>query len=410
MYYFAILIASPFHWKAKKWIKGRRDWQHVLSSNLKNDCPKIWIYSPSIGEFQECKKFVRRITEEKKDHQFIFTFHSPSGFDQARIPCDDAVRMMLPLDTVKNAKKFLDIVAPVEMYVLATGVWPNYVRELTRRNIPHYWISFYGHVGSSFFKPWLKSFYKPLVNSFDTIFGYDQDCKSLLKQHYNYEKVVTIANLRFDSILEMKRNLRQIKGIEKFVGGQFCFVAGSTEKKEDKLLIEAFQKLRQYDIKWIIVPHEKLKRTLKKLQKKFMNDMCFFSENIDYSKKVLVMDITGYLFQLYQYADICLVGRGFSRFEIHNMLEPAVFYKPVLIGPKHKRFSEPRFFIENKLAFEFNDEDELAKLIYGLYTKEITVDANAIKEIFDQNCMWTDIVMENLKNRKLMDNQFAFQH
>lgn len=398
IYYILILIASLFHWKAKKWINGRRHWQQKLRTNLSEELPKIWICCPSIGEFQECKTFVKRISEYKKDHQIIVTFHSPSGFDHAKIPGENSIRLMLPIDTKKNARTFLNIVNPAEMYILSTGVWPNYINELQKRKIPHYIVSFYGREDSAFFNPRLKFFYEPLFTSFEKIFCYNEKCQNLLKKNFNFERVEVVGNLRYDCVIDMKKNIRQINGIKEFVDGKFCIVAGSTEKKEDELLAKAFKTLSHLEIKWIIVPHEKLPRSLDKLQKMFGNEMCFYSNNIHNHKKVLVSDIWVDLFQLYNYANICLVGRGFDKLEIHNMLEPAVFFKPVLIGPKHKKFVEPKIFIEKKLAFEFNNEEELASLIYKFYTGDLKVDRNAINEMFEQNSKGTEIVMNSLIN------------
>ena len=110
-------------------------------------------------------------------------------------------------------------------------------------------------------------------------------------------------------------------------------------------MLDRISQLRKLDL----ITGSRYLFTLKKLERMFGDkDLCIYSKNFDYSKKVLVYDITGDLFQLYNYADVCIVGRGFHRLEIHNMLEPAVFFKPVLIGPKHKKFIEPKLFIKKQ--------------------------------------------------------------
>jgi 3-deoxy-D-manno-octulosonic-acid transferase len=398
LYYVCVLIISSYHWKAKKWIAGRKNWQSRLKDKLEPERPTIWIYSPSIGEFQECRTFVHRIVAQKKEYQFVFTFHSPSGYDQAKIPGDSSIRIQLPIDTRKNASEFLDIVKPDMMFVLSSGIWLNYMTELKKRKIPHYIISFYGRENSTFFSPVLKHLYKPLFISFEKIFCYNQHCAHLLKEHFGFDNTVVIGNLRFDCVIEMKKHLRPIAGIPEFVNRQFCFVAGSTERGEDILLVKAIQQLKHLPIKWIIVPHEKLSKTLNWYQKKLGNDMCFYSKNFDAHKQVLVYDTTGDLFQLYEYATICLVGRGFHRLEIHNMLEPAVFNKAVFIGPKHKKFVEPKLFIQKKQAFEFKNAEELISLISKYYKKEIQIDEKVINEIFEENSGGTDIVFQTLNN------------
>lgn len=391
------MFASIFHWKARKYIKYRKNWEDYLKEHLDANKQKIWIYSPSIGEFQECKEFVRKITSQHPDCQFIFTFHSPSGYDQAKIPGKDSLRMMLPIDTKKNAEKFLTMVHPIEMYILSTGLWPNFIRGMQKKKIPHFWVSFYSRKSNSFFKPGLKSFYRPLFKSFETIFVYNEEGRSLLKKHFNYSKTVSVNNLRFDCVVEMKKNRRAIEGISEFADEKFCFVAGSTERIENKYIVEAYKELKKLDIKIIIVPHEKRPRTLAKLKRKLGDEMCFYSKGFDPKKKVLVYDITGDLFQLYFHADICMVGRGFHRKEIHNMLEPAVLLKPVIIGPKHQTFIEPKRFIEEKLAFEIHNDKDLIRIIQDFYAGNIEVDKNKIQKMFDENSGGSDIVMETLR-------------
>ena len=396
LYHFLIFSASAFHWKAKKFIRERRGWKNYLKARLKEDCPKIWIYSPSIGEFQECRKFIKRLHEKKKNYQFIYTFFSPSGFDQAVLPGENTIRLMLPLDIKKNARVFLDLVKPESMYVLASGIWPNYISELQKRSIPHYMVSFHSRAGSPFYKPLLKSFYKPLFLSFEAIFCYNEEGKRLLKKHFDYDRAFPAGNLRFDCVIDMKQSIRTIKGIKEFVDGKFCIVAGSTEKEEDLILAKVIKILKHLDIKWIIVPHEKLKKTLSRLGALIGEDTCFYSKNVNKKKKVLIYDITGDLFQLYNYADVCMVGRGFHRLEIHNMLEPPVFFKPVLIGPKHKKFIEPILFIKKNLAFEFNNEIELQNLIKELYYGNIIIEPDEIKSIFDEYSGGTEKIMASL--------------
>ncbi len=400
IYFGLIALVSLFHWKAKLFFRYRRNWEPQLKSELSFSRKKFLLISPSIGEFQECRKFVSRITSERNDCQFIYAFFSPSGFDQAKIMGEKPVRMMLPMDSKKNAKKLLDIINPDQVFILSTGIWPCYIREIRRREIPLFLISFYSKKDSGFFRPlpFVREFYKPLFQSFSRIFCYPEEGKKLLQEYFGCKNVENIGNLRFDCVIDMKKNLRSIRGIDTFVGNRFCFVAGSTESGENSILIKTFSLLRHLDIKWIIVPHEKRPNTLKKLERNFGDYACFYTNGFDPNKRVLIYDITGDLFHLYQYAQLALVGRGFHPHQIHNMLEPAVFLKPVLIGPMHKRFIEPKFFIKNKLAFEFKNEKGLASLIEKFYTKELTIDKNAIQKIFDEGSNGTEIVMNYLKN------------
>lgn len=409
-YHGALAGLSPFHWKAKEFVSFRKNWSSIIRAALDPRRKTVLFLCPSIGEFQECRSFVERMSKEKSEHQFVFAFFSPSGYTQAKIPREDSIRTMIPMDTRKNAEKFLGIVRPEEIFILATGLWPNLTLEAKRKNIPQYFISFQGWKHSSLLSKRLAFFYRPLFRSLDIVFTYNEDSKKRIIENFGDMDIETCGNLRFDSISGMKEGLRQIKGIEKFVNGKFCFVAGSTEKKEDEILIEAFKAMKDMDMKWIIVPHEKRPATLEKLKNGFGADASFYSRNFDPDKKVLVYDITGDLFHLYQYADVCLVGRGFERTQIHNMIEPLVFGKPVLIGPEHKRFYEPCLFIREKLAFEFNNTNEFIHLMKKLFAKELQIDSGRMEKLFREHCGGTKKIMEKLSEKNKDRSQQLLRH
>lgn len=78
------------------------------------------------------------------------------------------------------------------------------------------------------------------------------------------------------------------------------------------------------------------------------------------------------------------------------MLEPAVFLKPVLFGPKHKKFIEPILFIKKNLAFEFNNEIELQNIIKELYYGNIIIETDEIKRIFDKYSGGTEKIIASV--------------
>lgn len=398
-YFLCIQFAALFHWKARLFVKYRQNWLALLKEALQVERPRILIICPSIGEFQECKTFLTRYTSIKSGHQFVYAFFSPSGHDQAKIKGVGQIRMMLPADTSKNMNQLLDEIQPQEVFILVSGIWPQLMKAIQQRGIPHYLISFYGRASSSFYKPVLKTFYCPFFKAFSNIFCYNENSKTLLEQHFQYQRAVIVGNLRFDCVQEMKHGLREIPGIREFVSNRFCFVAGSTEKREDEILAKTFRKLQHLDMRWIIVPHEKLPGVLNKLMRSFGEQSSFYKKNFDPGKKVLIYDVTGDLFQLYQYCQLSLVGRGFEKLEIHNMLEPTVFLKPTLFGPKHKKFVEPCLFVEHNLSFVFRNENELAQLIERAFFGQLNVETEAIAAVFNQYSGGTDIVINTLQEK-----------
>ena len=268
---------------------------------------------------------------------------------------------------------------------MASDLWGNYLNEMDKQGVERYFVSFHGREESSFFWKSSHSFYAPIFTGFEHVFCYDQKGCDLLKENFGYKNASVCGNLRYDCVIDRLVNLRELDKVKEFVGDSFCFVAGSTETKEDELIIEAFKKLKDLVMKWVIVPHEKIPSVLDGLHQSFDGNSTMLSTNFDPTKKVLIIDKTGDLFHMYQYADVANVGRGFHRLEIHNMMEPQIFEIPVLIGPKHKKFPEPIRFIKEKVAFEFNTAEELADYLSKIYHKELVIDKQKVRSIFDEN-------------------------
>lgn len=394
--FFAVRCASPFHWKAKKFVEYRKNWHQKLERQLKSDRPKYLLICPSIGEFQECYHFINQWHTAKSDYQFVFAFFSPSGYDQAKLPGNYSIRMMFPKDNKRNAKKLLDTIKPEAVFILNSGIWPNLIIEMQKRNIFHYLVSFYSREKSSFYKPILRKLHKRLFSSFRFIFCYDEKGKYLLEKHFNANNCIVAGNFRFDSVLEKKKLLSIPDGIREFIANRFCMVAGSTEKEENSLLQKAFQWCKNIDIQFIIVPHEIIDTEILKIKNLFGEDACLYTDCIDPNKKILIYNKIGDLFSLYSLANLCLVGRGFDRKEIHNMLEPAVFCKPILIGPKHKKFLEPQLFIDKKLAFVFSNEIELNEIIHQFYDGKIKVKTEDFEQIFEKYSKGTDLAIQSI--------------
>ena len=132
-YYFLVLIASIWNDKASKWINGRKDWESKLEGKLQTDRPVVWVHCSSLGEFEQGRPVIEKIKQEKPDHQILLTFFSPSGFEvQKNYDAADVI-MYLPLDTKKNARKFIKLANPAKVVFVKYEFWYHILNELKEK-------------------------------------------------------------------------------------------------------------------------------------------------------------------------------------------------------------------------------------------------------------------------------------
>ncbi len=175
------------------------------------------------------------------------------------------------------------------------------------------------------------------------------------------------GDTRFDRVSAQLEQDNHLEFLEEFLGDELCIVAGSTWPEDEDLLIEHINKAPA-GVKYVITPHAIKPEKIKNLQAKLRVPAVLFSEKEkqlqDYS--VLIVDTVGLLTRIYSYADIAYVGGAAGETGLHNVLEPAAFGMPVVIGRNFSKFPEAA---ELQLAgglFSVNDPVETDKILSRL--------------------------------------------
>jgi len=243
----------------------------------------------------------------------------------------------LPMDGPKNAKYFYDIVQPSLVLFVKYEFWYYYSWEAANRKIPLLLISGIFRKSQPFFQ-FYGGFYRKLLSHFSHLFVQEDQSLALL-QGIGLGKVSSISgDTRFDRVISIVQDFEPIAAIADFCKGKTVLVAGSTWAEDDEELNHFLHS--NPNLFAIIAPHEIIKDRLEECLKWYPNAMLFSSYqiaieqgNIPGNIQVLIIDNYGMLTRLYHYANICLVGGGFGGDGVHNVLEAAVYGKPVLIGP-----------------------------------------------------------------------------
>ncbi len=391
----AIGITALFKPKAKEWIEGRNGQFASLQASISPSEKVIWMHCASAGELEQGKPVAEDLKKRYPDYKILITFFSPSGFAVGKkFKAADYV-FYLPLDTKKNARRFIQIVQPKLVIFVKYDFWFHHLKSVNQQGIPLLLISAIFRKEQAFFK-WYGGFFKRMLRLFTLLFVQDETSLKLL--HSIQVNNTNIAgDTRFDRVLSIAENNKKedvsaSEIIKVFIGNSPVIVAGSTWPDDEKLLSEGLKK--RPGIKLIIVPHEITEEHLRSIEGMFpqsvrysrINDATYLKEitkgiqkrnntsgqsdalkNRFLAAPVLIIDGFGMLSRLYQYATVTYIGGGFNKSGIHNTLEAAVWSKPVLCGPNYKKFKEARELLATGAAFSIATATELEQVIDTLF-------------------------------------------
>lgn len=397
LYYAGISIYSLFNVKAKKWIDGRRGWEAKLKTIIKEGEPIIWVHCSSLGEYEQGKPLMQALRGKYPNHKILLTFFSPSGYEAyGKQQIADFV-MYLPYDTQHNARKFIKIVGPSLVIFIKYEFWHHYLYTLKQSNIPVLLVSAIFRKEQSFFKK-NGSFFRKMLRCFTYIFVQDDQSQKLLSTIGIEKKVMMAGDTRYDRVATIANNITPIPEVEGFKAGYHILIAGSTWASDEVVLQQCLQHLPE-DWKMIIAPHEVNAQHIDSIMRLFGEEILLFSEvsaeHISIKNKVLVIDNIGMLSRLYSYGDIALVGGGFDRGGVHNVLEPAVFGLPVIMGPVYEKYIEATDLVNRKYAFPVHDATECVSVLHQMMSDDASriLLKQDIKAYMQQKIGATDKVM-----------------
>lgn len=372
-----ILLASLFNLKAKLWINGRKNWKKKLKASFQNEQQQvIWVHCASLGEFEQGRPLIEALRIERPQSKILLTFFSPSGYEIRKNYSSADWVYYLPSDTIQNAKEFIKIVKPSMAVFVKYEFWFNYLSELSFLKIPTYFISVNIRPDHYFFK-WYAKWALNQLKSVTHFFVQNQTSSQLLHSAGIHQNSIA-GDTRFDRVSAIAKEAKSIPIIEKFCNNQLVLVAGSTWLQDEKLLAALFLNLQksseqnkgQEQIKFIIAPHEIREQRMSEIAIVFSKQKCMRYSQLTNTTdlnlvNVLLIDNIGMLSSLYRYASIAYIGGGFGK-GIHNILEAAVFGKPLLFGPNYIKFEEAKMLLQLGGASSIKSELDLTQVVSEL--------------------------------------------
>jgi len=342
IYEFGVFIASFFSAKVRKMWRGERDAFRVLKEKVEPDAYYAWFHAASLGEFEQGRPIMeeyRRIYPERK---ILLTFFSPSGYEVRKDYEVADIVCYLPIDTPTNARRFLRTVRPKVAFFIKYEFWYNYMHILRHRGVPVYSVSSIFRPDQIFFR-WYGYEYRNVLNCITHFFVQNEQSKELLHS-IGIDDVDVTGDTRFDRVMQIASQSKDIPVVETFKDLKKVFVAGSSWLPDEEIFIPYLN--AHPDWKVIIAPHvideEHLKQIEVLLQgRKVLRYSVAQGKGQEELRQaeVLIIDCFGLLSSIYKYGEVAYVGGGFG-VSIHNLPEAAVWSMPVIFGPNNKKFKE----------------------------------------------------------------------
>ncbi len=384
LYNFIVILASQllkllalFSPKIKLFVEGRKEVFSTLKSKISPSDKTIWFHAASLGEYEQGLPVMEAIKIKFPNHKIALTFFSPSGFEVRKNNTVADVTVYLPLDTQKNASEFLKLVHPEMVFFIKYEYWPNYLNELQKLNIKTYLISGIFRANQMFFK-WHGGFYRAALKAFDYFFVQNESSKKLL-QSIGFNNVKISGDTRFDRVVSILERDNSLDFIEQFkrdsstaFGMTKLVVIGSSWPKDEALLANFINNVND-NVKFIIAPHNIKVEQIQALKNSISKKTVLFSEKENKNLAnydVFIIDTIGILTKIYSYADIAYVGGGFGNPGVHNILEPATFGVPIIIGPNYSHFAEATALVNMEGCISISNQKELNETLENLIQNE----------------------------------------
>ena len=354
-----IALASLWNPKAKLWTTGRKNVFERMARAISPSDRIVWIHVASLGEFEQGRPLMEQIRKQYPEFKILLTFFSPSGYEVRKDYKGADYIFYMPIDTPRNVGRFLDIAHPEIAVFVKYEFWLNYLRQLKARGTRTYVISSIFRRNSIFFRSY-GFLWRQALDAFDRIFVQNEESRELL-HGIGFDNVIVAGDTRFDRVAAIAEAVKRIDAIETFKGDAPLFIAGSTWRPDEEILMELIADNPR--IKFVIAPHEmdeaRINRIMTQTCGRAVRYTHFDAQSLARSQ-VLILDTVGILASVYRYASWAYIGGGFG-VGIHNTLEAATFALPIAFGPNYAKFKEARDMVALGAATKVESAEELKR-------------------------------------------------
>ena len=390
----------------------------IRAAMQRNTGSVVWMHCASLGEFEQGRPVLELLRAAYPQYKYVLTFFSPSGYESAQQYKGADHVFYLPMDRADHAKQLCDVLNPTLALWIKYDYWYYYMQELQRRGVPLLLLSGVFRKDQAFFR-WYGGIQRRMLRSVTHFFVQNEHSQSLLRS-IAVNNVTVSGDTRFDRVIEIAEKASDIPGIDEFCGTHPVIVAGSTWQ-EDEEELDHFANTHS-EIRFIIAPHEVEEARIEEVEKLFKSCIRYsqlppvadrvpplasaVAQGLPKATNVLIIDNIGLLSRLYRYATITWVGGGFGSDGVHNVLEAAVYGKPVVFGPVYDKYLEAVELVGSGGGFSVENALEAETLITSLLIdkEEYDLACEASREYVNAKKGATEKIVAYIQENRLLTN------
>jgi 3-deoxy-D-manno-octulosonic-acid transferase len=345
----------------------------------------IWIHAVSVGEALTARALAADLKERYPRLRLYLSTTTIAGQHVARRSLQhvDAV-FYFPFDWAFIVKRTLNIVRPRVFVMMETEIWPNLLRLCRARGVKTVLIN--GRISSRSYPRYriIRPFFRRVLADVDRFcMQSDESARRIIELGADASKVTVTGSLKFDSlelpaVVSHGKPRARVLRFFRLSPSRLVLVAGSTVKGEEPAVLKAFSRLKGASPSAMVILAPRQPERFGEVER-LARDAGFVTARrsdlpIDTEPRadVVVLDTIGELAQLYQVATVVFVGGSLVDHGGHNILEPAVFGKPIMFGPHMQNFKEiVDAFLANDAAVQVGSERELEQAMISLATDPV---------------------------------------
>lgn len=355
-----------------KWHSGFLERFGFFSEAIKeriNHPKNIWIHAVSVGEVIAIAELIRRLKAKYPDCQIVLSTSTKTGHQLALEKLSDKVVILWsPLDFQWAVSAFIRLIKPKVYIVAETELWPNLFAGLHAQSVPILLIN--GRISDNSYGRYLaiRWFMKRYLGYVSVLCMQSElDVKRILAMGAPQDKVKNIGNVKFDDLPEDKTYLLEDFGFEH---NDSLWIAGSTHPGEEDIVLRVFENIRKKfpSLRLVIAPRhvERVLDVQRIVEERGMVPVRFSQMKSErrIPNSVVIVDTIGHLRALYSLATLVFVGKSLTVQGGHNIIEPAYFSKPVIVGPHMQNFRDVMIAFKNdKAVVEVKDSQEFESTV-----------------------------------------------
>ena len=366
IYVIIALFYLPFILMKGKWHSGFKMRFGIIPRTIYetlNDTDTIWFHAVSVGEVLAVMGLIKKIKISFPQYQIVVSTVTQTGYKlaQSQLAKNDVV-IYAPLDISFIVRWYIKVIDP-KIYISAeTEIWPNLFTALADQKIPIVQVN--GRLSEKSFKNYqrIKFLLKNVLNDVTAFcMQTPADAERIIPLGVDPQKVLVIGNMKFD---DLEHSMGSVKVLS-YKPQDLVWIAGSTHPGEEKIVLEVFKSLqKEFPALHLVIAPRHVGRTseiVNLIQSEGLNPVKFseIKSGME-SDSIVVVDTIGHLRELYRLATVVFVGKSLIGQGGQNIIEPAFFAKPIVVGPHMQNFKNIlNLFQEAQAIVQIKDPQEL---------------------------------------------------